>query len=227
MEENYESLVDKDIRDLVAGMSPEQIASEIARLEAEGEEEKRRGIAERESLEIASKVKELTSQKIGVLTNLEKTTIDNLVRGGATPEKATQWVLDQRNIGLDVSDVNYAEVAKSQFLLPDSVYEEEAAKQLKNEFVNAAIMDNPELPTELIEELSHARSKEGARLLLRKFEQEQKDAIKNEANAYLLEQSQSFDLPLKLRARIAGLSVRNISEARAKVDSLIRNFKRG
>lgn len=222
IQEMAELGIDQDIAEEVSGMTSEQLRGELARMEREEES----SILEEESKEITNRARELTAKPESVLTLTGQGTLDGLIKAGSSPDKALNWLIAQRKTGLDTNDLEPREAVSSQHLLPDKVYQEEAAKQLKNEYLNKAITDNPELPTSLIEELYHCQSKASAQMLLRKYELDTIAEAKDEGMRFILEQSQSFDLPAKLRARIAGLSVKNITEARAEVSELVRNFRR-
>ncbi len=221
--EDYEELIDQDIRDEVANMSPRQIEGELAVIKTELQQEKDRATAIEEDKAVDAIWK---SAKVGTVLSLtEEDTLDGLIKVGADPDKATKWILTLRGSGIDSTDFNPKNAVEGHRLYPDTHYREEATKQLKNDYVRGIITNNPELPIELIQELSSATTKSQAAMLFAKYGSDLKEAVIDETNAYLLEQSQSFDLPLKLRAKIAGVSARNIEYAKQKVSSLIRNFK--
>jgi len=219
MENSYEELVDADIRDEVAAMSHEEITAELERMNQEEEAVTLR----QNSMEVDSVMKELTANPEVALTNTERSTLDGLVKSGADGNKAMAWIVTLRGSGIDSADFNPREAVEGQYLRPDAVYQEQAAKRLKDSFVNSAIADD--LPIDLIKEMNHCQTKQQASEVLRGYREELITTAKDKANRYLLEQSQSFDLPMRLRSKISGVSARNLEEAKAKVDKLIKNYK--
>jgi len=223
MNNEFDELIDEDIRNEVSMMSPKQMKNELAVIEEELQQERDRETAIEEDKAVDAIWK---SAKVGTVLSLtEQNTLDGLIKAGSDPDKATKWILTLRDSGIDSTDFNPKNAVEGHRLYPDTHYREEATKQLKNDYVRGIITNNPELPIELIQELSSATTKSQAAMLFAKYGSDLKEAVIDETNAYLLEQSQSFDLPLKLRAKIAGVFARNITEAKEKVSSLIRNFK--
>lgn len=204
MEDSYETLVDADIRQEVEGMTATEKAEYL-----EG------------NTEVEERMKEL-SKPSPYLTTSQKDFLYELIKGGAEPKKASMFVSSNSCIDMPTP----REIISSQKLISDKEIREQANKELANSFVNSYLSEHPELPTDFRVELHRAASRVEAQVLLRKYELDTIAEAKDEGMRYILEQSQSFDLPIKLRRKIAGSSAKNIDEARAEVSKLIRNFRR-
>ena len=204
MEENYESLVDEDIRQEVAAMTATEKAEYLAK----------------DDTETAQRIKEL-SKPSPYLTHTQRDFLYELIKSGADPGKSSEFVA-----GHNCHDLDVREIISSQRLISDKEIREQATKELTNSFVNSYLSEHPELPTDFRVELHHARSRVEAQMLLKKYEMDTVAEAKDEGMRFILEQSQSFDLPRLLRSKIAGLSVKNITEAKAEVSELIKNFRR-
>jgi len=225
MNNEFDELIDKDIQDEISNMTPRQKAGELAVIETEMQQEKNKASLEQESVEIEAIWK---SAKVGTVLSLtEQNTLDNLIKVGSDPDKATKWITSLRGSGINSSDFNPRKAVEGHHLYPDKVYQQEATKQLKDDYIRGVVTNNPELPIDLIKQMSYATTKAEVSMLFAKYGTDLKEAIVDEVNGYLLQQSQATDLPRKLRAKISGLSAKNLEEARSKVKTAIRDYKGG
>lgn len=225
IEQLTEQGIDRDIAEEIAGMTKGELSEEAARLQREEEEEELNSSSIEESREIEDRAKELTAKPGAITTRQEQKALDGLLRFGANPDKALQWILRQRETGVNVADIEPREAVESQYLLPDAHYEREASKRLRNEFINKTI-ENRELPIELIKEMARSKTKGQAALLLREYNENLVENARDEGMKYILEQSQAFDLPVKLRRKIAGVQADNLEDAKNQVRELITNYRR-
>ncbi len=214
MEGSYETLVDADIRETIANMSQGEIASELAKMESEEEEENR----SEESREVASRIKEL-SKPSPYLTTPQKNFLFELIKAGGEPEKSSEFVSSH-----DCIDLEPRAIIQSQKLFSNAELKQEAEKQLKNEYLNDVISDK--LPTSLIEQLYHCKSRGEAQGMISEFGKEQIAERKDQANAFILQESQAVGLTLDLKRQIAGVRADNLEDAKEQVKSLIANYTR-
>lgn len=230
MEENYESLVDEDIRDEIANMTAEERATEVAKIEREEEAERVRIVAQRETTEITSKARELTAKPGDITTNTEQRALDNLIRAGGDGEKTRKWLIAQRQTGLDVLDIDAKQVVEGQYLMPDKVYYQQAESKLINEVALKFLETDTVLPQsqrdETFRQVSMARNLPEAKGLIKTAISEFKEKVAAEVAEYIHSQAQDNFLPARLKYKIAGLSAKNIDEAREAVERLIRNYRR-
>jgi len=201
--------IDTDIAEEIAGMSPEQLTAELSKVEA--------NLADKET---EARIMEL-SKPSPYLTTTQADFLTELIKAGADVTKASEFVSNK-----DCHDLNAREVILGQKLFSDAVIKEEADKQLRNEYLNSVITNNPELPLRLIEELYRCKDKKTAIAMLKRFGEEQVGKRIDKANAYILRESQAFDLPMELRAKIAGIRAKDLQDAERQVTSLIANFQR-
>lgn len=224
-----EGIVDQDVLDEVNAMTPEEKADEVARIDAEGREQRARSISEKETTEITKQATEMTKEKGEVVTLSERKAVQDLVMSGATPDKAMVWVVAQRTTGLDITDVDAKEVTASQFLQPDKIYQQEAEKRLINEVAMDFLESDKILPQSLrdqaFRDVSMARSLgEGKQIIKTALGDylEKQEAV---AAEYIYQEATATGTPLKLKNKILALSAKNKSEAIEKVERAIRNYR--
>jgi len=174
-------------------------------------------------LEVKSEMKRLTKPQ-PILSGRQEHFLTELIKAKANPEKALAWIKQNENAAIDYEDTSAELVVQNQRLKPDKFYSEIATKKVKDSYLNNLI-SREQLPLDLIEKLYHLPDKQSAIGSLASYRKQVADSIKDEANAYLLAQSQDQFLPIVLRRKIAGISARNLGEAKLKTASAITNWK--
>jgi len=197
-------------------LTPEQL-QEVQRQfdEAEGKET--------EDSELRKATKEFEKPETIPLSGYQEDFMFELIKARASPDKAKTFVLE--NPALDYEDIDVKRLIESQRLLPTKIYREKVVERLKNDFVNKT-MEDPSVPTNVIEQMHHARTKAEAQKILRSYEQQLIDDEQDRANFHINQQYEAVKtLSLELARRIASIRAKTLPEAKSKVEQAIRNYQ--